>query len=98
MDEYSAADETKVTEEKKRLDILRAQQLDDLRTIVSTPQGMRFFQRMLIDSGYFIPRKLAGDEIQYHQGARNFLSVYVCDLIQAAPMTLPQILYAHTGG
>lgn len=97
-EEYNASNKEMIEEQKRRREIIRAQQIQDVQRIASTPEGVRFFQRMLIDSNYFAQVKVADPDIHYYQGARNFVSAYVVDLITSAPGALINILHANPGG
>lgn len=82
--------DAKIVEKKKSK---RQQQLDDLASVASTPQGIRVLKRILTEAHVFHTtytddaRKSA-----FLEGHRNLALMLVADIAKAAPERLGELL------
>jgi hypothetical protein len=92
MSKRSAADDAQVA---KREDVLKRQRLsdlDDVRRIVKTPEGLRFFRRLL-DIGKVFQTTFTGNSNTYFlEGHRNLALKFLDDIAEAAPECIPELM------
>ena len=64
----------------------RKQELNDIRTVLSTEQGQRFVQRLIDRSGLYVPTYGSGSEISdfaFMEGRREFGLFILGEITQA---------------
>ncbi len=88
---HNAAD-VKAVERQKLLDQrMRAQQLRDIKEIINTPSGLRFFRRM-IANGRVLSTTFTGNSQSYFlEGARNLVNLYLADVVEVEPDALARL-------
>lgn len=92
MEDYNAADEKKVREQGKQNEIEREQELEDIKRILETPHGVRFFKR-LFDSSYIFTSTFTGNSHTFFkEGHRNLGLIFFGDVAEAAPEKLPELM------
>ena len=70
--EGRAADEQRLAEQRRKERVAREIELDDLRAVLSTPKGRRFFYRLIFDiAGVQSPSWSPSAEIHYKEGRRS---------------------------
>lgn len=90
--EFNAADEKQVSEQEKKNENARKQELEDLRDILRTHQGVRFFRRLVADSRIFHSSFTGNSQTFYNEGWRAFGLKLLADVMEAAPNRLIEIL------
>jgi hypothetical protein len=83
--QYNAADETQVRERGNKEKLRRAQELDDVREILRTKGGRRFYWRYLTDCGLFKTSMTGNSQTYFLEGQRNVGLKLLADMNQAAP-------------
>lgn len=69
--------------EKEKLE--RKQQLNDIRRIIQTPEGMRFFRRLL-ESGKMFTSSFTGNSTTYlNEGRRSIALEFWADIVESSP-------------
>lgn len=82
----NAADPKQVKNSKKMQKHLRNKELDDLRFLLSTPQGRRYLWRHLDWCGlYRSPEDSRGDVTQRNIGAQNVARKVLAEIVEADP-------------
>jgi len=90
--QYNAADEDKVKQRVKELENERKQELEDIKNILGTPSGERFFKRFF-EAGKIFSTSFTGNSTTfYNEGHRNFALIFLGDITEAAPEMLPKLL------
>lgn len=89
---YNAADEKQVKDKEKVVANERRQELEDIRTIINTPAGKRFFKRLMKD-GRIYNTTFTGNSYSYFlEGNRNLALRYFNDICEAAPDKLIDVI------
>ncbi|BCS54773.1 hypothetical protein [Geobacter sp. SVR] len=65
----------------------REQQIDDMKAVMSTPEGRRFIWRQLGEAGVFRPSFVAGspDTTSFNEGSRNCGLLLLAEIMSEAP-------------
>ena len=89
---HNAASEESVQDKQEELDLERQQELSDLKEILNTKPGIRFFQRFF-DRGRIFDSSFTGNSHTFfNEGHRNFALLFLGDITEAAPEKLPELL------
>ncbi len=84
-------EEEQVAHEKKQK-LQRQEELDDLRKLLATPEGMRFFKRFL-DAGSMFKSTFTGNSTgMFLEGQRALALKFFSDLCEAAPEKISDLL------
>lgn len=89
---YNAADEKKVKDAQQKHKNQRDQELTDIKDILATPPGLRFFRRLLSDGKIFATTFTGNSYTFFNEGARNLVLVYFDDICQAAPDKVAELM------
>ena len=82
---HNAADEDSVDSiEVERLR-KRTEELDDIRRIIGTPQGLRFFTRLMAKGCVFRTTFTGNSQGYFLEGQRNLALMFFDDICTAAP-------------
>lgn len=82
---HNASDEKKVKEKQTHSDLAREQELEDIRSIMATPEGQRFFKRFF-KWGKIASVSMTGNSWTYfHEGHKNCAMRIWQDLCMAVP-------------
>jgi len=79
------AREQEEADRKKAEEIERLQELEDIRAILDTPAGVRFFQRFLKDGHVFHSTFTGNSQGYFLEGQRAYALKYFTDIVSAAP-------------
>jgi len=94
-EEDKALDVTDEDSEKKsraKQKAQREEELNDLKKILYTPEGVRFFKRFM-DEGRMFASCMTGNAWTYHnEGKRDFMLRFWSDICEAAPEKIPELL------
>lgn len=80
---------------KKRAEDLRLeleQNRNDLKFILETPQGIRFFQRFFNDGFIYTTTFTGNSRTFFLEGHRNFALKYFAEITETIPEVLPKLL------
>lgn len=91
--EYNSADEGQVADHEKRIELKRLQELEDIRDLVGTPAGMRFFRRFMEDGKIFSTSFTGNSATYFNEGARNLTLKYFNDIVEVAPEQIVNLMY-----
>jgi len=86
------SDEGEESKRKELEEIKRLERLDDLKKILSTPEGVRFFKRFF-DEGQMFSTSMTGNSWTFFkEGQRNFVLSFFKDICHAAPEKIPELI------
>ena len=89
---HNAADPEAVKKKQEELEILRNQELEDVRWLLNQKAGMRFFQR-LMEEGHIFSTTFTGDiNGAFKEGHRNFALIFFNDIAEAAPAKIQELI------
>lgn len=95
---YNAADEEKVEESKTEHDNRRSNEVNDIRLILSTAEGERFFARFFREARIFHTTfRCDGLEGAFLEGHRNLALRFFDDATKAAPNVAANIMINRKG-
>jgi len=92
-----------MTEEKRKISLeekkkqRRARDLSDIRTLVATPEGRRFYWRLLEEGRIFLGA-FAGDSVNYTNyqlGRQSIAQDFLKDLFDAKPSAFQEMQREH---
>lgn len=89
---YNASDEQQVKDLEQEAQNARNQELEDIKTILDTPHGVRFFKR-LFDIGCMFQTTFTGNSNSFFkEGHRNFALMFFNDVCEACPNKISELL------
>jgi hypothetical protein len=92
MSDIDAADEEAVKLREEKLRLAREQELSDLKKIINTPEGERFFQRFF-EYGYVFQTTFTGNsQGAFLEGHRNMALRYMHDIAECCPEKVASLL------
>jgi len=71
----------------------RKQELEDMRWLLSSPQGVRIFRRLIEMSKIFDGSIMAGASLEFREGRRNLGLQFYSDAFEAAPLLARDAVY-----
>lgn len=83
--EYNAADETQIEKIEISNKTQRDQELEDIKTLLDTPAGVRFFRRLLVEGKIFSTTFTGNSSTFYLEGHRNLALKFFSDICEARP-------------
>lgn len=89
--------EIRITEEQEQKHlsaekVKRNQELSDLRILLNTEQGLRFFKRFF-DEGRMFSSCMSGNSWTFYNcGQRDIVAQYFSDCAQACPEKIPELI------
>jgi hypothetical protein len=89
---YNAADENEVKAQEKKNENARKQELEDLRDILRTHQGVRFLRKLVSDGHVFHSSMTGNSQTFFNEGWRAFALKIIGDVMEASPNKLIEIL------
>lgn len=94
MKQRNAADEQSVKDSSKKQNERRRQDIEDIRTLLKSPNGRRFLWRFIEYCGVF---KLSADfhngsRTYFNEGHRNVGNMLVADIAEADPEALVKMM------
>jgi len=93
----NAADESQVKEAKKKEKFGREQELSDVKFILSTEQGRRFFWRYLSICGVFKNSFTGSSETFFNEGKRLIGTTLLTEMVTADPDSYLKMIKQHNG-
>jgi hypothetical protein len=82
---HNAADPEMVKAAEKDADLRRTQDLEDIRTILDTPAGVRFFTRFFKAGKIFSTSMTGNSWTFFNEGGRNLALSFFADVAEASP-------------
>lgn len=89
---YNASDAKQVQDREKKSENERKQELEDIKFIISTPAGMRFFKRMMLKGHMFSTTFTGNSHTFFLEGHRNFILEYFGDVCEACPEKVAELV------
>lgn len=71
---------------------LREQQLEDIKTLLAMPAGLRFFKRLLTEGKMFTTTFTGNSNTFFLEGHRNLALKFFGDVCEAAPEKIPELI------
>jgi hypothetical protein len=90
MVDYDMTDPNDVKESRERYEKRRDRELEDIRKLLQTPEGIRFFRRFLYEGHFWNTTFRTNSSSFFLEGARNHVLKYFHDIKQVAT---PEQLY-----
>lgn len=75
----------------------RDSELDDLKFLLSTPQGIRFFKRFFDEGSMFKTTFTGNSQGMFLEGHRNLALKFFHDICQACPQKIPELIMREIG-
>ena len=91
-DPHNAADEKQVEAQAKRDENRRKQELIDIKDMLETPAGKRFFRRLMKDGLVFQTTFTGNSQGYFLEGHRNLALKYLHDVVEAAPNMVAELM------
>jgi len=89
---YNAADEDLVEERKSQEEIEREEELNDIKSILKTKAGVRFFKRFF-DNAYMFQTSFTGNSSTFfNEGRRDLALLFFGDVCESCPDKVSQLL------
>lgn len=92
MEEYNAADTEAIKQDNINVKNQRDQELEDIRNILDTPEGRRFFKRFFIEGKMFSTTFTGNSKTFFLEGQRNFALKFFSDICEAAPENIVDVI------
>jgi len=89
---YNAGDERQVRKVEEQMDAQRKQELEDIKTLLETPAGVRFLRRLMTDTKVFSSCYTGNATTYYLEGRRDLGLKYFADIVEAAPAHLIEVI------
>lgn len=81
-----------LTDEKKKAKERRLQELEDVKFILGTPQGVRFFRRLLESGRVFQTTFTGNSQTFFLEGHRNLALEFLADVVEATPDKITELM------
>ena len=90
--EYNAADEDQLDliQEQEKLDLLQKE--EDLRKILDTPEGIRFFKEFFSRGKVFNSTFTGNSQTYFLEGRRSFALEYFADISEIYPEKIVDVM------
>ena len=82
---YNAADENQVKDKQAEAKTEREQELDDIKELLKTPFGKRFFKRFMAEGMIFHSSFTGNSRTFFNEGRRSLTLKFFADMTQVAP-------------
>lgn len=89
---YNAGDESQVRKAEAKMDAERKQELEDIKTLLKQPAGVRFLRRLMTDTKVFSSCYTGNATTYYLEGRRDLGLMYFADVVEAAPAHLIEVI------
>ncbi len=98
-EQHNAADPEAVAKQQEQVKAARLLELEDLRQILSTMAGVRFFRRMMAYGRVFSTTVTSADPhmTYFNEGARNLVNRYLADIAAVSPDKINLLLSTDNG-
>lgn len=92
VQEYNASDERQVKDATSKVELERKQELEDIKRILGTHEGMRFFKRLLKEGMVFQTTFRGNSQGYFLEGHRNLALKFFHDVAEAAPNKIAELV------
>ena len=75
----------------------RKNELEDVKRILETPEGLRFFKRLMRLCHIFTTSFTGNSFTYFNEGQRNVGLYFVRDIAEISPASLPLLIIEQTG-
>lgn len=82
---HNASDPKQVKSKAEAATRERKQELEDIRYLIKTPAGLRYFRRLLARGSVFTTTFTGNSRTFFNEGARNLALSILADVSEAAP-------------
>lgn len=89
---YNAGDPVSVMDEEQKNKNTRDQELLDIKEIISTPGGMRFFTRLMVKGSIFSTTFRGNSWSFFYEGGRDLVLNFFGDIVEAAPEKVAELM------
>lgn len=90
--QVNAASQEEINAARENARRIRECELEDVRWLLSHPQGVRFFRRLLEKGGVFRTTFTGDEKTFFLEGNRNLALVFFNDCCEAAPDAVRQLV------
>jgi len=91
-DIYDASNDNQVKEAETKRRLAREQEIEDLKAILATQAGIRFFKRLMADGHVFKTTFTGNSQGYFLEGHRNLALKYFSDVCEAAPHVVKDLM------
>lgn len=92
VEKHNAADPVLVMDEANRDKNMREQELIDIKEIISRPEGLRFFRRVMAEGLVFTTTFTGNSRGMFLEGHRNLALKFLNDVVEAAPNKIAELM------
>lgn len=92
MAQHDASNQEHVDKKAKKTEDQRKQELEDIKFILGSKPGKRFFKRLFADSKLFHTTFTGNSNGFFLEGQRNLGLMYFQDVVEAAPGMLSNLI------
>lgn len=89
---HNASDQEAVEAQAKKVELERKQELADVKELISKPEGIRFFQRMMELGLMFHTTFTGNSQGFFREGHRNLALIFFRDIAEAAPNKIAELV------
>ena len=90
--EYDASNPVDVMDAEQKVKNERDQELADIKAIINSPEGLRFFRRLMEDGMMFTTTWTGNSRGMFLEGHRNLVLKYFGDITEVAPNKIAELL------
>ena len=89
---HNASDPKQVKDKADAALRARKQELDDVRYLIKTPAGLRYFRKLLGRGSVFTTTFTGNSRTFFNEGARNLALGILADVSEAAPEAIADLM------
>ena len=89
---YNASDENQVKDKQQKYKNERDQQLEDIKDILASKAGMRFFSRLFSEGKVFQTTFTGDSQTFFLEGHRNLALMFFADVCEACPEKIARLM------
>ena len=89
---HNAADPVAVMDAEQKNKNVRDQELLDIKEIISRPEGMRFFTRLMVKGSIFCTTMTGNSWSYFKEGGRALVLDFFGDIVEAAPGKVAELM------
>lgn len=98
MTKHNAADHEDIKDKDEQERFERKRDIEDLRVLLNTPQGIRFFRRLLKEGRIFTTSFTGNSNTFFLEGQRNLALKFFEDICTAAPDKVAELMIVKPEG
>jgi len=89
---HNASDENAVKSKEQKEKNERAQELEDIKLLIETAPGLRFFKRLIVEGRVFQTTFTGNSQTFFLEGHRNLALKFFSDIADAAPHKVAELM------